>query len=281
MSDPTLKMRLDGFRSCIYDAARRFDIEPDLLRGVVAPIFQALRVPRGAAPATRGAAPPDLVTCEGQPVPHLRSGLCAAPREWRRGDETAPAGPAPVTAPRDDRRCGHGVYQPGCGDCARQLSQRASAPSSPPPSGGALHASDCATHNEPAYPAGPCDCKPRRPRSGDCCCDPPESPTQTDGECNCCGAASGAPCGHAPSAPAPRSESAPPPAPALSETPAEADSTCRACDGSGQSGLMSACSFCGGLGRAPAAPSGAGDAGCAGEDHDATQIHDCPTKETR
>jgi transposase-like protein len=42
-----------------------------------------------------------------------------------------------VTAPRDDRRCGHGVYQPGCGDCARQLSQRASAPSSPPPSGGA------------------------------------------------------------------------------------------------------------------------------------------------
>jgi hypothetical protein len=165
MSDPTLKMRLDGFRSCIYDAARRFDIEPDLLRGVVAPIFQALRVPRGAAPATRGAAPPDLVTCEGQPVPHLRSGLCAAPREWRRGDETAPAGPAPVTAPRDDRRCGHGVYQPGCGDCARQLSQRASAPSSPPPSGGALHASDCATHNEPAYPAGPCDCKPRRPRS--------------------------------------------------------------------------------------------------------------------
>lgn len=25
------------------------------------------------------------------------------------------------------------------------------------------HASDCATHNEPAYPAGPCDCGATKP----------------------------------------------------------------------------------------------------------------------
>jgi hypothetical protein len=88
-----------------------------------------------------------------------------------------------------------------------------------------------------------------------------------------------------------------PPAPALSETPGTAE-TCGECayfvargHGNGAcqpNGITAgyvhatepACSEPGPR-RAPAAPSGAGDAGCAGEDHDATQIHDCPTKETR
>jgi hypothetical protein len=73
------------------------------------------------------------------------------------------------------------------------------------------------------------------------------------------------------------------PAPALSETPATPGPSveCHAegCGWRWPKGDPRGCPTHG-LG-APAAPSGAGDAGCAGEDHDATQIHDCPTKETR
>jgi hypothetical protein len=215
--------------------------------------------------------------------PFLTSAAPAA-----RGDETAPAGPVVVSGQMNDTPETRELVAAAAGMLA----------SSPPPSGGA---SDADGRSWWA-------CKPGRYEARCDCPAHPNAPMRRFGalarcsECGealtLCGASIGTKeCvrekGHPPdwhtspsgsswsAAPAPRSESAPPPAPALSETPAEADSTCRACDGSGQSGLMSACSFCGGLGRAPAAPSGAGDAGCAGEDHDATQIHDCPTKETR
>lgn len=49
------------------------------------------------------------------------------------------------------------------GDLSRALP--AAAVFGPAPAPQALHASDCAVHNAPALPAGPCDCGARRPRS--------------------------------------------------------------------------------------------------------------------
>lgn len=59
-----------------------------------------------------------------------------------------------------DRRMGpviwFGTLQPGFIYAAQKYLYESSSMSATPPA--AVHASDCAVHNEPAYPAGPCDC---------------------------------------------------------------------------------------------------------------------------